>query len=91
MHEFKRGARHQRARACRAEHGGGLDQQKRPQALAAIEGRMPHTGDQTRRACGLSADGHVGEELLEQRFSLGCDPGKPGGKIHSTVVHRRLV
>ena len=91
VHEFERGAGHQRARARSAEHRGGLDQQKWPQAFAAIQRCMAHGRDQPRRPRDFPVERRVAEEPLEQRFGLGGDRGKPGGKVGDTLVHRGIV
>ena len=70
MHAFERGARHQRACGRGAEQRRGLDDQKRAQALAAVEGRMAHGRKQARRTRDFAGERRVGQQLASSKASV---------------------
>ena len=71
MHAFQRCAHHQGVRPRHLEQGGAFDDQKRPEALAAIEARIAHGLDQPRRPAQFARFGLCRQKPVEQNLDIG--------------------
>ena len=80
MHEFDRGAGHQRVLARHAEQRRGLDRQERPQPLAAAEARIAHGLDDALRPRDLALGRRRGQQPVQQLLGLGRGGVQPSGK-----------
>jgi hypothetical protein len=87
---FERCSCHQGACSPGAEKRGSLNDKKRAQTLAAIEGRMAHSREEAWRARDFTVERRISQELTEQRFGFGGDAAEPAGKIGRIFVHQRI-
>ncbi|MGY3107402.1 hypothetical protein ACVWW7_004029 [Bradyrhizobium sp. LM6.9] len=67
---FERRTSEQRGFAGHAEHGGALDHQERPQALAAVEARIAHCVHQSLGPGDLIGQDVVRQQAPEQRLGV---------------------
>ena len=94
VHEFDRGAGHQRVLAPDAEQRCGLDREERPQPLAAAEAGVAHGLDDAVRPRDLALDRGSRQQPVEQMLGLarrGIQPaGKRGVRLGSVLAAVRV-
>src|SRR5262245_28678315 len=91
VHEFKRGSGYQRTTTRSVEYGSRFNEQKRSQALAAVQRRMAHRRRKPPGPGNFSFERPVVEKLLEDGFDLGSDRSELVGKFHSILVHQHCL
>ncbi len=80
MHEFDRGACHQRVLALHPEQRRGLDGQKRPQPFAAAEARIAHRFGDAVRTFDFAVCNRFAQQPVEQLLGIVCRGVQPRGK-----------